>query len=255
MSSSRIYIGNLPPRTNERDVESFLRGFGRIREVILKGAYGFVQFDDARDANDACTEMNNRDMNGSRVVVEACRRSARDRDDRRSDYRSSSDHRGGYRGSDYRRDSRSKSSRYGPPVQTRYRLIVENLSTRCSWQDLKDLMRNAGEVTYADAHKKERNKALVCFQDHEGLKKAIEKYQDKDINGRRIKLIDDSEERGSRSHSGSRNRNVSRSRSPGSRSRSPIQQNGRSASRRMLSSNVENLLEIENDAFLVLMLH
>lgn len=28
------------------------------------------------------------------------------------------------------------STRYGPPVQTRYRLIVENLSTRCSWQVL-----------------------------------------------------------------------------------------------------------------------
>lgn len=27
--------------------------------------------------------------------------------------------------------------KYGPPVRTEYRLIVENLSTRCSWQDLK----------------------------------------------------------------------------------------------------------------------
>lgn len=27
--------------------------------------------------------------------------------------------------------------RYGPPVRTDYRLIVENLSSRCSWQDLK----------------------------------------------------------------------------------------------------------------------
>ncbi|KAG7219415.1 hypothetical protein INR49_019065 [Caranx melampygus] len=27
--------------------------------------------------------------------------------------------------------------RYGPPIRTDYRLIVENLSSRCSWQDLK----------------------------------------------------------------------------------------------------------------------
>ncbi len=37
--------------------------------------------------------------------------------------------------------SRSRSGtgreKYGPPVRTEYRLIVENLSSRCSWQDLK----------------------------------------------------------------------------------------------------------------------
>lgn len=38
---------------------------------------------------------------------------------------------GGY---GYRRSGRDK---YGPPTRTEYRLIVENLSSRCSWQDLK----------------------------------------------------------------------------------------------------------------------
>lgn len=39
---------------------------------------------------------------------------------------------GGY--SSRRQSGRDK---YGPPVRTEYRLIVENLSSRCSWQDLK----------------------------------------------------------------------------------------------------------------------
>ena len=47
--------------------------------------------------------------------------------------------------------------KYGPPTRTDYRVVVENLSTRVSWQDLKDLMRKAGDVTYADAHKDRRN--------------------------------------------------------------------------------------------------
>ena len=47
--------------------------------------------------------------------------------------------------------------RYGPPVRTKYRVIVENLSSRVSWQDLKDYLREAGEVTYADAHRHRRN--------------------------------------------------------------------------------------------------
>ena len=29
----------------------------------------------------------------------------------------------------------------------------------CMWQDLKDLLRNAGEVTYADAHKQKSGEA------------------------------------------------------------------------------------------------
>lgn len=78
-------------------------------------------------------------------------------------------------------------------------------------------MRKAGEATYCDAHKKEKNLALVCFASHSDLKHAMNKYQGKDINGRKIKLIDDSETGRSRSRSRSPR---ARRRSPGSRSKS-----------------------------------
>lgn len=42
-----------------------------------------------------------------------------------------------FKGSGYSNRNRSGRDKYGPPVRTEYRLIVENLSTRCSWQDLK----------------------------------------------------------------------------------------------------------------------
>ena len=51
--------------------------------------------------------------------------------------------------------------KYGPPQRTNYRVIVENLSSRVSWQDLKDLMRRAGDVSYANAHNERRNEGLV----------------------------------------------------------------------------------------------
>ena len=47
--------------------------------------------------------------------------------------------------------------------RTNYRLIVENLSSSVSWQDLKDYMRKAGEVNYADAHKNRQNEGIIEF--------------------------------------------------------------------------------------------
>ena len=39
---TRVYVGRLSNRARERDVEKFFKGYGRIREVILKNGYGFV---------------------------------------------------------------------------------------------------------------------------------------------------------------------------------------------------------------------
>ncbi|KAI6230186.1 hypothetical protein M3Y99_01085400 [Aphelenchoides fujianensis] len=231
---ARLYVGGLNSDMRERDLESTFRRCGRIREILIKGGFGFVEYDDPRDASDAIREFDGREVLGCRLTVEHTRR--RGERGGRGDFRRGSSPRGG------------RPSRYGPPVQTRHRLVVENLSTRCSWQDLKDMMRNAGEVTFADAHKQERNKALVCFADRESLRRAIDKYQDKDINGRRIRLIDDSEGASSRSRSRSRGRStsrnrtaVSRSRSPHSRSRSPVEQrNGRRSASRSRSRSPRN---------------
>jgi len=212
MSSSRVYIGHLSSKASERDVEHFFRGYGKIRDVVLKNGFGFVEFDDSRDADDAVYELNGKELLGDRVIVEISRRGPRGSGG--GGYGGDRGGRGGGGGGGF---GATAGRRYGPPVQTRYRLLVENLSTRCSWQDLKDLMRNAGEVTYADAHKTERNTAVVCFASHSDLKRALDRYQGKDINGRRIKLVDDTEGGRSRSRSP---RNRSRSRSPRSRSRS-----------------------------------
>lgn len=40
--TTRVYIGHLSSRATERDVEDFFRGFGKIRDVILKSGFGFV---------------------------------------------------------------------------------------------------------------------------------------------------------------------------------------------------------------------
>ena len=47
-SGQRVYIGNIPANARERDLEKFFKGYGRLREVVVKNGYGFVEFDDYR---------------------------------------------------------------------------------------------------------------------------------------------------------------------------------------------------------------
>ncbi|XP_049886037.1 serine-arginine protein 55 isoform X3 [Pectinophora gossypiella] len=226
MVGSRVYVGGLPFGVRDRDLEKFFKGFGRIRDILIKNGYGFVEFEDHRDADDAVYELNGKELLGERVSVERARGMPRGSDrwrcrdlppplPRRPPPR---------RDPDY-------NYRYGPPTRTEYRLIVENLSSRISWQDLKDYMRQAGEVTYADAHKQHRNEGVVEFATHADMRAAIEKLDGTELNGRRIRLVEDrrSSRRRTRSSS-SRSRSRSRDRRR-SRSRSRSRRSSRSRSR------------------------
>ena len=75
-------------------------------------------------------------------------------------------------------------------------------------QDLKDLMRKAGDVTYANAHKDRRNEGwvsvsvemgkvqfwefdlirIVEFASRRDMERAMDKFDDYELNGRRIKV-------------------------------------------------------------------
>lgn len=69
----------------------------------------------------------------------------------------------------------------------------------------QDFMRQAGEVTYADAHKERTNEGVIEFRSHSDMKRALDKLDGTDINGRKIRLVEDRPRR-RRSYSGSRSR-------------------------------------------------
>jgi len=248
---TRVYIGRLPYQVRERDIERFFKSYGRIREILLKNGYGFVEFDDYRDADDAVYELNGKELCGERVIIEHARGPSRREGGGGGGGRGG----GGYGGRDSYRDRRPNwSDKYGPPTRTEYRLVVENLSSRVSWQDLKDYMRQAGEVTYADAHRDVRGEGVVDFMTRRDMENAKEKLDGKEINGRKIRLIEERSggrrsrsrsrsPRRSRSRSDSRSRSRSRSRSA---SRSPRRSRSRSNSRSGSKSRSQSRSGSEN---------
>jgi len=89
------------------------------------------------------------------------------------------------------------------------------------WADLKDMMRQAGEVTYTDAHQRMgKNRGEVCFVDREALHAAKKKFDGEECNGRKLEVRITEDGSRSRSRSKSRSKSRSRSRSRGRRSRS-----------------------------------
>jgi RNA recognition motif-containing protein len=42
MGGTRVYVGGLPYGVREKDLERFFKGYGRIRDILIKNGYGFV---------------------------------------------------------------------------------------------------------------------------------------------------------------------------------------------------------------------
>lgn len=234
--SQRVYVGNIPLDTQKRDLERFFKGYGKLIDVLVIKGYGFVEFEDPRDADEACEDLDGKEMDGGRVKVELARRDPKERDGRygnrrddrrdgRRDYRDRGGYGTGYRG--------QRGDRRGAPPgpRTGNRLLVENISSRTSWQDLKDYFRTAGEITYTNVDRS--GDGIVEFRDRKGLEYAL-KYRDElELDGKKLKVREeDRSKRDSKSRSRSKTNSRSRSRSfSGSRSRSRSASKSRSRSR------------------------
>lgn len=73
---SRVYIGNLGNNGSRRELEREFERFGPLRDVWVARnppGFAFVVFEDSRDAEDACHEMDGRYVCGEKVRVEMAR--------------------------------------------------------------------------------------------------------------------------------------------------------------------------------------
>merc|ERR1712095_45539 len=160
-NESRIYVGNLPPDIRTKDIEDLFYKYGKIAFIDLKNRRGppfaFVEFEDPRDADDAVYARDGYDYDGYKLRVEFPRGGG-----------------GSFRG---RSGGSSRSGGRGPPARrSQYRVVVTGLPPTGSWQDLKDHMREAGDVCFADVYK---DGTGVCeYVKYEDMKYALKKLDD-----------------------------------------------------------------------------
>ncbi|KAK2823233.1 hypothetical protein Q7C36_019833 [Tachysurus vachellii] len=155
MADGRIYVGNLPMDVQERDIEDLFFKYGKIRDIELKNNRGtipfaFVRFEDPRDAEDAVYGRNGYGFGDCKLRVEYPRSS----------------------GSKFGGSGSGPRGRFGPPSRrSEFRVIVTGLPPTGSWQDLKDHMREAGDVCFADVQRD--GEGVVEFLRREDMEYAL----------------------------------------------------------------------------------
>ncbi|XP_038683607.1 serine/arginine-rich splicing factor SR34B-like isoform X2 [Tripterygium wilfordii] len=248
-ASRTLYVGNLPGDIREREVEDLFYKYGPISHIDLKipprpPGYAFVEFEEARDAEDAIRGRDGYDFDGHRLRVELA-------------------HGGrGHPSSDrHSNHSSSRSGRGGVSRRSDYRVMVTGLPSSASWQDLKDHMRRAGDVCFSQVFRDgSGTTGVVDYANYDDMKYALKKLNNSEFRNAfsrsyvRVKEYDSKSSPGhprgrsdsrshSRSRSRSRGRSYSRSRSPSkspkakSTRRSPARSRSRSASSRSRSGS------------------
>jgi arginine/serine-rich splicing factor 1/9 len=217
--SRMIYVGNLPSDIRESEVEDLFYKYGRILDIELKipprpPCFCFVEFENSRDADDAIRGRDGYNFDGCRLRVELAHGGSR---------QSSGDRRGGPGGHGGRGSARNGVSR-----NSEYRVIVRGLPSSASWQDLKDHMRKAGDVSFADVSRdSDGTFGIVDYTNTDDMNYAVRNLDDTEFKNpwaRAHIRVKKQESSSRRSRSRGRSRSRSRSRSPikgRSRSRSP----------------------------------
>eukprot|EP00026_Physarum_polycephalum_P016082 Phypoly_transcript_16917.p1 GENE.Phypoly_transcript_16917~~Phypoly_transcript_16917.p1 ORF type:complete len:238 (+),score=19.82 Phypoly_transcript_16917:66-716(+) len=69
-----LFIGRIPSDCRPQDLEEHFEKFGRITRCDVKpSGYGFIEFEDKRDAEDAIRDLDGSSLLGARIVVEWAR--------------------------------------------------------------------------------------------------------------------------------------------------------------------------------------
>lgn len=171
VSSTRLYLGNLPRNATKADVEAHFQthGTGEITEVKLMNGFGFIEYKDPMDARDVVPAFHGSDFMGERLIVQFAR------------------------GSRPRNENFMPNERIPPrPRRTPYRMRITGLPVETSWQDLKDFARQSGlDVVYSEVGRERDGTGFVEYETAVDLKAAVEKLDRREFKGQEVGCTED----------------------------------------------------------------
>ena len=180
----RVYVGNLSWDVSWQDLKDHMKTSGEevLRADVMTGpdgrskGCGVVEFATAEAAQNAVLTLNDTELNGRQIFVRE------DREERGSG--GVAPHGGGHTFS-----SGGKSQGC--------RVYVGNLSWDVAWQELKDHMREAGDVLHAEviteANGRSKGCGIVEYATEEDAQEAISTLNDTELKGRMIFVREDRE--------------------------------------------------------------
>lgn len=205
--SCRVYVGNLSWRVRWQDLKDHMKQAGEVVRADVfedfqgksKGC-GIVQYENAEGAQKAIKELTDSELFDRLIFV---------REDREDEHRLPTGprgRRGGFRGGTrggsfggyggYRggRGGYAGGGGGGPPPAggecAGRQIFVSNLPWRTSWQDLKDLFRECGDVVRADVlttpDGRSKGVGTVLFASPEGADRAVQMFNEYMLDGRPI---------------------------------------------------------------------
>ncbi|TFK76355.1 hypothetical protein BDN72DRAFT_231726 [Pluteus cervinus] len=152
----RLYLGKLPTDARSDDITKFFEGYGRIVDCRVMTGFGFVEFENPKDAEDALHNFDGKPFMGSTLLVQ------------------------------FAKETRPRSRR--PPG---VRLIVTGVSRDTSWQDLKDFGRDAGNVSFADIDRDTPGQGILEYLSREDADRAVKELDGRDLRGRPVRVTFD----------------------------------------------------------------
>jgi RNA recognition motif-containing protein len=189
----RVYVGNIAWTTKWGDLKDHMKQIGPVdfADVFVgpdgrSRGCGVVEFTNPEDAARAIKELTDTRIGDSDRMIFV--REDREKDSfsgRRGDSRRSGrdDDRGSSRGSNRGREADG------------CKVVVENLSFKTDWKDLKDYFRSSGRVVQADVLNdrdgRSSGRAIVLFESASDARRAIEECDDREFMGRRIRVRED----------------------------------------------------------------
>lgn len=182
----RVYVGNLSWDVSWQDLKDYMKSSGEdvLHADVMTGpdgrskGCGVVEFGTVEGAQKAILTLNDTELNGRQIFIRE------DREEGRSPVAHS--------------DGNNAGSRFSPGEKSQGRRVyVGNLSWDVAWQDLKDHMREAGEVLHAEviteANGRSKGCGIVEYATEDEAQEAISTLTDTELKGRMIFVREDRE--------------------------------------------------------------